>query len=69
MRLVDMDGFFMPAMTKAPGEIGHPHFQHPRRTAAHWGADADAFSLLVIYEPCWRSPTILSFGASTPEKI
>lgn len=49
VRLVDMDGFFVPAMTKAPGEIGHPHFQHPRRTAAHWGADADAFSLLVIY--------------------
>ncbi|MEZ0579855.1 protein kinase [Nocardioides sp. MH1] len=51
LRLVDLDGMFIPGMSPAmaPSELGHPHFQHPRRGPAHWGPDIDAFSLVVGY--------------------
>jgi hypothetical protein len=29
--------------------LGHPHYQHPARTAQHLSADLDNFSALVIY--------------------
>jgi hypothetical protein len=49
-RLVDYDGMFVPAMTGwAAHEVGHQHYQHPARAAAHFNADLDNFSALVIY--------------------
>jgi serine/threonine protein kinase len=49
LHLVDLDGFYVPSLHKPPAELGHPDFQHPRRSAAHWGTDMDAFSGLAIY--------------------
>jgi metal binding Ada-like protein len=50
LRLVDLDGMYVPALsgTKA-GELGHPHFQHPRRTEEYFNATLDRFAALVIY--------------------
>lgn len=49
MHLVDLDGFFLPGLGRPPAELGHPDFQHPRRSARDWGQDMDGFSMLVIY--------------------
>jgi hypothetical protein len=50
LRLVDHDGIFVPAMTGWPAsEVGHQHYQHPRRDAQHFDAKLDNFSSLVIY--------------------
>jgi hypothetical protein len=50
LRLVDHDGIFVPAMAGwTASEVGHQHYQHPRRTAAHFDSDLDNFSSLVIY--------------------
>jgi hypothetical protein len=50
LRLVDHDGIFV---TKMDGwrasEVGHQHYQHPRREAHHFNAQLDRFSALVIY--------------------
>lgn len=48
--LVDYDAMFVPALRgrQAP-ELGHPNFQHPGRTAAHYDEKLDTFSALVIY--------------------
>jgi hypothetical protein len=50
LRLVDHDGIFV---TKMEGwnasEVGHQHYQHPRREAHHFNAQLDRFSALVIY--------------------
>ena len=48
LHLVDLDGFYVPAIARPPGELGHPDFQHPHRAARDWGPDIDAFSILVI---------------------
>ncbi|HEX8071748.1 MAG TPA: hypothetical protein VF546_17490 [Pyrinomonadaceae bacterium] len=49
-RLVDYDGMFVPAMAGwAAHEVGHQHYQHPARAAAHFNADLDNFAGLVIY--------------------
>lgn len=48
--LVDWDGVYLPELAVAPSEeVGHPNFQHPGRTLAHWGWGMDAFSGVVIY--------------------
>jgi hypothetical protein len=50
LRLVDLDGMFVPALTgRRSSEVGHQHYQHPRRTAELFSADMDNFSALVIY--------------------
>ncbi len=50
LRLVDFDGLFVPAMTGwSASEVGHQHFQHPRRDARCFDARLDNFSGLVIY--------------------
>lgn len=47
--LVDLDGAWVPTMTVgAPGESGHPNYQHPRRTPAQWGRYGDSFPALVV---------------------
>ncbi len=50
LRLVDLDGMYVPAMAgwKA-SELGHRHYQHPKRSADHFDAKLDNFSGLVIY--------------------
>lgn len=50
LRLVDHDGIFVPAMAGwTASEVGHQHYQHPRRTAAEFDSNLDNFSSLVIY--------------------
>lgn len=51
MKLVDYDGFFLPALrNRPPGEVGHPNYQHPQRIEkGHYEENCDAFSALVIY--------------------
>lgn len=50
IRLVDLDGIFVPAMAgwKA-AELGHQHYQHPGRAPQHFCGELDNFSALVIY--------------------
>jgi len=50
LRLVDLDGMFVPAMRGMRAcEVGHQHFQHPRRDATMFDEELDRFSSLVIY--------------------
>lgn len=50
LRLVDHDGLFVPAMGGwTASEVGHQHYQHPRRTAEQFDSNLDNFSSLVIY--------------------
>mgnify|MGYP001231111246 CR=1 FL=1 len=48
--LIDYDGFFHPELSNLKvNEIGHPNYQHPSRTAAHYDNKIDRFSAIVIY--------------------
>ena len=50
LRLVDLDGMFVPAMSGWPAcEMGHQHYQHPSRDAALFSSSLDDFSALVVY--------------------
>jgi hypothetical protein len=50
LRLVDLDGMFVPEMAGwLASELGHQHYQHPRRSPQHFGIGLDNFSALVIY--------------------
>jgi len=50
IRLVDYDGMFVPGLHhRQSQELGHPNYQHPGRTAAHFGSYLDHFSQWVIY--------------------
>ena len=50
LRLVDHDGIFVPTMAGwTASEVGHQHYQHPRRAALHFDEKLDDFSSLVIY--------------------
>ena len=50
LRLVDHDGIFVTTMAGwTASEVGHQHYQHPRRDARHFDANLDSFSSLVIY--------------------
>jgi hypothetical protein len=50
LRLVDHDGIFVTTMAGwSASEVGHQHYQHPRRTANHFDEKLDNFSSLVIY--------------------
>lgn len=50
LHLVDYDGMFVPALKgRISHEIGHPNYQHPLRTGAHFSADLDRFSGWIVY--------------------
>jgi hypothetical protein len=50
LRLVDHDGMFVPKMTGwKSSELGHQHYQHPRRDEDFFEESMDNFSALVIY--------------------
>ncbi len=50
LRLVDHDGIFVSRMAGwTASEVGHQHYQHPRRDALHFDANLDSFSSIVIY--------------------
>jgi len=50
LRLVDHDGIFVTRMAGwSASEVGHQHYQHPRRNANHFDEKLDNFSSLVIY--------------------
>lgn len=49
VRLVDYDGMYLPELFGYPApELGHPNYQHPARTAAHYDVGLDRFSCLVL---------------------
>lgn len=49
LKLVDYDGVYVPGMPAEFGtETGHRHFQHPRRTTAHFGPAIDRFSFIAV---------------------
>jgi hypothetical protein len=50
LRLVDHDGIFVPKMAGwIASEVGHQHYQHPKRDAHHFDETLDNFSAIVIY--------------------
>lgn len=51
LKLIDYDGMFVPSLADHPsGEVGHPHYQHPRRLReGGYGRDMDRFAHLLIY--------------------
>lgn len=50
IKLVDYDGMFVSGMKEGQGsEIGHPHFQHPKREEKHFGPAIDEFSFMVVH--------------------
>lgn len=49
LKLIDYDGVYVPALqTGAGAELGHKHFQHPKRAASDFGPHMDRFSFAVI---------------------
>ncbi|MBL8252657.1 MAG: serine/threonine protein kinase [Candidatus Competibacter sp.] len=49
MRLIDYDGLYVPGLPTGRGtELGHSHFQHPRRQASDYGPKLDRFSFISI---------------------
>lgn len=50
LRLVDLDGMYVPTMAGwKSAELGHRHYQHPKRGADYFDPTLDNFSGLVIY--------------------
>ncbi len=50
LRLIDHDGLFVPEMSNWPSsEVGHQHYQHPKRDALYFDDTLDHFSSIVIY--------------------
>lgn len=48
--LIDYDGMYFPDLaTLKVNELGHPNFQHPKRTANDYNKSIDRFSSIVIY--------------------
>lgn len=49
IRLVDYDAMYIPAFRGEPSpELGHPNWQHPRRTERDYDEDLDGFASLVL---------------------
>lgn len=49
VRLIDYDGMYVPGMATGQGaELGHKHFQHPKRSSGDFGPNMDRFSFIVI---------------------
>lgn len=50
LRLVDLDGMYVPEMKGwEASEVGHQHYQHPKRDEKFFNSYLDNFSALVIY--------------------
>ncbi len=50
LRLVDYDGIYLPRFEGEPSpEIGHRHYQHPKRTSQNYYEGIDNFPSLVVY--------------------
>ena len=50
IKLVDYDGMYVPDFKgRRATELGHPNYQHPLRSAEHFGDYLDNFSAWVIY--------------------
>jgi hypothetical protein len=50
LRLVDYDGMYVPSMSGLQAnELGHRNYQHPGRSANHFGYGLDNFAAWVIY--------------------
>ncbi len=50
LKLVDYDGMYVPKLRSfQSNELGHPNYQHPARTAAHFGPILYNFSAWVIH--------------------
>ena len=50
LHLVDYDGVFLPRFNGEPSpEIGHRHYQHPKRTDRDYHEEIDNFPSLVVY--------------------
>jgi hypothetical protein len=48
--LIDYDGMFLPELSDLyVSELGHPNFQHPRRTINDFNKHIDRFSSIIIY--------------------
>ena len=48
--LIDYDGMYFPELASLKvNELGHPNFQHPRRTTNDYNKDIDRFAAIVIY--------------------
>lgn len=48
--LIDYDGMYLPNLANlSVNELGHPNFQHPRRTAKDYNKYIDRFSTIIIY--------------------
>lgn len=48
--LIDYDGMYFPDLaTLKVNELGHPNFQHPKRTSNDYNKSIDRFSSIVIY--------------------
>ncbi len=49
VKLIDYDGMYVPSMATGRGaELGHKHFQHPKRSSDDFGPNMDRFSFIVI---------------------
>ncbi|HEX8851847.1 MAG TPA: hypothetical protein VF754_00090, partial [Pyrinomonadaceae bacterium] len=49
-RLIDYDGVYVPALNGQTGhEVGHPSYQHPRRSPSDFGPRMDRFSAFAIH--------------------
>ncbi|MCL1933860.1 MAG: hypothetical protein FWF53_08655 [Candidatus Azobacteroides sp.] len=50
LHLIDYDGMYLPELASLQtNEIGHPNYQHPKRSASQYNKDIDRFSEVVIY--------------------
>lgn len=49
LKLIDYDGLFVPSLPTGQGnEVGHKHFQHPKRQGSDFGPIMDRFSFIAI---------------------
>lgn len=73
LRLVDYDGMYVPGLAGMPShELGHPNYQHPKRSDAHFGLYLDAFSSWVIYVSIMAlslRPDLWSVSGSGDERL
>lgn len=70
--LIDYDGMFVPSLQgHVSQEIGHPNYQHPKRSHEHFGAYVDNFSSWIIYITlrCLCLDSSLWRGASGEERL
>ncbi len=50
LKLIDYDGMFVPGLEElASQELGHRHYQHPKRSKQHFGPYLDNFAGWVVY--------------------